>query len=129
MSKTLLIIDDSKSILSVISYIFSSKYTVVKKVNGVEALDWLQEGNMPSIIVSDLDMPEMDGFTLLKHLKSSAAFEDIPLVILSNTDSSTEKVRCLRLGADDYVVKPFNPEELDARVENLVRKAERYSKV
>lgn len=128
MSKTLLIIDDSKSILSVISYIFSSKYMVVKKVNGAEALDWLLEGNMPDIIVSDLDMPEMDGFTLLKHLKSSEVFEDIPVIILSNTDSSTEKVKCLRLGADDYVVKPFNPEELDARVENLVRKAERYSK-
>ncbi len=128
MSRTLLVIDDSKSILSVISYIFASKYTVVKKLNGVEALDWMHAGNIPDIIVCDINMPEMDGFALLRHLKSSGLFEDIPVIILSSNDNSVEKIRCLRLGADDYLVKPFNPEELDARIANLIKRTEKYVK-
>ena len=128
MSRTLLVIDDSKSILSVISYIFSSKFTVVKKLNGLEALEWIEQGNIPDIIVSDIDMPEMDGFTLLKNLKSNKVFDDIPFIILSSIDNSAEKIRCLKMGADDYVVKPFNPEELEARIANIIRRKEKYMK-
>ena len=126
MSTTLLVIDDSKSILSVISYIFSSKYTVIKKLNGVEALDWMHEGNLPDVIVSDINMPEMDGLELLRHLKSSGLYEFIPVIILSSNDSSSEKIRCLRLGADDYLVKPFNPEELEARIANIIKRTNKY---
>jgi two-component system chemotaxis response regulator CheY len=128
MPKTILIIDDSKSILSVVSYIFASKFNVVKKLNGREALDWMQEGNLPDIIVSDLNMPELDGFELLKHLKSSGLYEDIPVIILSSTDNTIDKVKCLKMGADDYIVKPFNPEELDARVNNIIKRVERSYK-
>lgn len=126
MSTTLLVIDDSKSILSVISYIFSSKYTVVKKLNGVEALDWMSEGNLPDVIVSDINMPEMDGLELLRHLKSSGLYEYIPIIILSSNDNSAEKIRCLRMGADDYLIKPFNPEELEARIANIIKRTSKY---
>ena len=88
----------------------------------------MEQDNIPDIIVSDIDMPEMDGFTLLKNLKSSSIFEDIPFIILSSIDNSAEKIRCLKMGADDYVVKPFNPEELEARIANIIRRKERYVK-
>jgi DNA-binding response OmpR family regulator len=125
MNKKLLIIDDSKSILSVITFIFSSNYQVIKKNNGVEALDWMQQGNIPDIIISDINMPEMNGLELLRQLKSSGLFEDIPVVMLSSNDSSTEKVKYLKMGADDYLVKPFNPEELDARISNILKRVEK----
>lgn len=128
MLRTLLIIDDSKSILSVVSYIFAARFTVVKKLNGREALDWMHEGNMPDIIVSDLNMPVLDGFELLKHLKSSGLYEDIPIIILSSTDNTIEKVKCLKMGADDYIVKPFNPEELEARVNNIIKRVDKTFK-
>ncbi|TAH24319.1 MAG: response regulator [Cytophagales bacterium] len=128
MSRTLLVIDDSKSILSVISYIFSSKYNVIKKTNGKDALDWMHSGNLPDVIVSDLNMPEMDGFEFLRHLKSSGLFEDIPLVVLSSNDNSVERIKCLKMGADDYLIKPFNPEELDARIQNIIKRTEKFLK-
>lgn len=129
MTKQLLIIDDSKSILSVISYIFSHKFEVVKKNNGLEAWTWIQEGNIPDIIVCDINMPEMDGWEFLKNLKANSLYEDIPVIILSTIDSTPEKIRFLKLGVEDYLVKPFNPEELDARIENILRRAEKYTKV
>ena len=73
-------------------------------------------------------MPEMDGFSLLRHLKSSGLFEDIPVIILSSNDNSAEKIRCLKLGADDYLIKPFNPEELDIRIANILKRKEKYVK-
>ena len=125
MNRLLLAIDDSKSILSILTYIFGSKFNVVKKTNGKEALDWMHEGNLPDIIITDINMPEMDGFLFLKHLKSSGLFSDVPVIILSSNDNSTEKIKCLRLGADDYMVKPFNPEELDARIDNILKRTEK----
>lgn len=126
-SKTLLAIDDVNSTLDIINCALCKNYTVVKKENGKEALDWMQEGNLPDLIVSDLYMPQMDGFEFIKHIRASGFFKDIPLIVLSSYESSATRINCLRLGADDYLVKPFNPEELEARVENIVKRSYKYS--
>lgn len=126
-TKTLLAIDDVNSTLDIINCALCKNYSVVKKQNGKEALDWMQEGNLPDLIISDLYMPEMDGFEFIKHIRASGFFKDIPLIVLSSYESSTTRINCLRLGADDYMVKPFNPEELEARVENIVKRSYKYS--
>jgi two-component system, chemotaxis family, chemotaxis protein CheY len=120
MKKTILAVDDVKSILTIIYYVFGEKYHVEKKENGKEALEWMQKGNIPDLIITDVKMPEMDGFEFLTQLKSSSFYNDIPVVVLSSMNDSAEKIKFLRLGANDYMVKPFNPEELDARVANLL---------
>jgi DNA-binding response OmpR family regulator len=68
-------------------------------------------------------MPEMDGFEFIKHIRASGFFKEIPLIVLSSYENSSTRINCLRLGADDYMVKPFNPEELEARVENMVKRS------
>ena len=65
-------------------------------------------------------MPVMDGFELITQLKQSGFFTDIPIIVLSCRDNSSDRIKCLKLGADDYMVKPFNPEELLIRVEKLL---------
>jgi two-component system, chemotaxis family, chemotaxis protein CheY len=122
-NKTILAIDDVHSTLDIINCTLCKKFNVVKKNNGKEALDWMQEGNLPDIIISDLYMPEMDGFEFIKHIRASGFFKDIPVVVLSSYENSSTRINCLRLGADDYVVKPFNPEELEARIENIVKRS------
>lgn len=122
-NKMILAIDDVNSTLDIINCALCKNFTVVKKANGREALDWMQEGNLPDIIVSDLYMPTMDGFEFLKHIRASGFFKDIPLIVLSSYENSSTRINCLRLGADDYLVKPFNPEELEARVENIVKRS------
>lgn len=75
---------------------------------------------MPDLIVADIQMPNIDGYEFVKQIRASGFFRNIPLIVLSGLESSNEKVKCLKLGANDYLVKPFNPEELAIRIELLI---------
>ncbi len=75
---------------------------------------------MPDLIVADIQMPNMNGNDFIKNIRASGFFKEIPLIMLSGIESSQEKVKCLKLGANDYMVKPFNPEELSIRIELLL---------
>ena len=112
-------IDDERTIRVLLEN-FLKEYIVTTKNDGLEGLSWLQEGNMPDLIVADIQMPNIDGYEFVKQIRASGFFRDIPLIVLSGLESSTEKVKCLKLGANDYLVKPFNPEELSLRIELFI---------
>ena len=120
MKRTLLIVDDEPSIRLILEHYFSIDFTVVLKSNGLEAMDWLEQGNCPDAIVADYDMPVMDGPDFIRQIRASSLHRDVGLIVLSGKDSTTTKIECLKLGADDYLVKPFNPEELSLRIQNLL---------
>jgi len=117
-----LIVDDKPSISKLIFQILSKSYDVAYKEDGLQAIAWLQAGNIPDLIITDLQMPNMDGFELIKRVKESGLFRDIPIVVVSSKDSSADRIKCLKMGADDYVIKPFNPEELQIRVERILKR-------
>jgi DNA-binding response OmpR family regulator len=119
--KHVLIIDDEPVMLKLLEQILKSKYVVDTQENGKDALEWLYSGNIPDLIVADLKMPELDGFEFIRLIRESGYFADLPLIVLSGEESSSERIRCLKLGANDYLIKPFNPEELSLRIENLLR--------
>jgi DNA-binding response OmpR family regulator len=119
MKKKILVIDDERTIRVLLEN-FLKEYVVTTKNDGLEGLSWLQEGNMPDLIVADIQMPNLDGYEFVKQLRASGYFKDIPLIMLSGIESTAEKVKCLKLGANDYLVKPFNPEELALRIELLL---------
>ena len=123
MKKTMLIIEDNNFMKALLGNLFSIHFDVYSVSNGYEALEWLYDGNMPNVIISDIVMPEMDGFEFLKNIRGSTFFNNIPLVMLSGVDKSNDRIRCLQMGANDYVIKPFNPEELTIRVQNLLKTA------
>jgi len=125
MDKTLLAVDDEKSILMILDFVFGKKYNVVQKNNGQEASEWLQQGNMPDVIVADMNMPEMNGFEFILQIRSSGLYRDVPLIMLSGNENTADKIKCLNAGADDYLIKPFNPEELEARINNIYRRMSR----
>ncbi len=120
--KKILIIDDKPSISRLIVQFLSKTFEVTTKEDGLQAISWLQEGNIPDLILTDLQMPNMDGFELIARVKESGFFRDIPIVVLSSKDSSTDRIKCLKMGAEDYLVKPFNPEELLIRIERILVK-------
>ncbi len=122
MKKTLLALDDEISILKILDFYFGKSFNVVAKKNGKEALEWMQQGVIPDVIVADINMPELDGIEFIRQIRSSGFFKEIPLVILSGNEESSEKIKCLKAGADDYLIKPFNPEELEVRIENILRR-------
>ncbi|MBS4058444.1 MAG: response regulator [Bacteroidetes bacterium] len=120
MKKKILVIDDELSIRMLLENFLSKTYDVITKSDGMEGMKWLEHGNMPDLIVADIQMPNLDGYELIKNLKTSGYFKEIPMIMLSGIESSQEKVKCLKLGASDYIVKPFNPEELSIRIELLL---------
>lgn len=120
MKNYLLAVDDVPSILTVISTIFSDEFEVIKKTNGKEALEWMYSGHLPEIIITDLQMPGMSGFELIEEIKKSSLYKRVPIIVLSGQSNSSERVKCLKLGASDYLAKPFNPEELKLRATNIL---------
>lgn len=119
--KKILVVDDKPSMSQLMVRFLQNSFDVTTKEDGLQAISWLQSGNMPDIILTDLQMPVMDGIELIKRIKESGYFKDIPIIVLSSQESSNIRVECLKLGAEDYIMKPFNPEELMIRIERLIK--------
>lgn len=117
----LLVVDDAFTILSLVENLFKKKYDVIKCKSVKEAQEVL-EYTTPDIVVTDLNMPDVSGEDLVVHMKSENRLENIPVVVLSSSDNTNTKLRLLRMGVDDFVPKPFNPEELALRLENILRR-------
>ncbi len=125
-TKTILIVEDNHDLRTYIADILrGSNYQVLETKNGLEALDLLQEleakQQLPQLILSDIMMPVMDGFQLLKVLKDRPFFQQIPVVMLTARADIRDKLTALRIGVDDYLLKPFDEEELIVRIENLLK--------
>lgn len=114
-----LIVDDEERIVNFLrAKLKASGYEVLTASNGFEALEQVQ-AQEPDLVVLDLLMPKMDGFETLKQLRS---FSSVPVIILSAKGADADKIKGLGLGADDYLPKPFNPDELVARIEAVRRR-------
>ena len=114
-----LIVDDEPRILKFLDLkLKASGYEVLTANNGLEALTMVQ-AEEPDLLVLDVIMPGMDGFETLKQVRALSA---MPVIILSAKESNVDKIKGLKLGADDYLAKPFNPDELVARIEAVRRR-------
>nr|WP_148335558.1 two-component regulator propeller domain-containing protein [Bacteroides neonati] len=115
----MLIVEDNESILKMLVDIFQLFYQVTTASDGVEALERIQE-EMPSIVLSDVVMPRMSGTELCKQIKSDFNTCHIPVVLLTARTAVEHNIEGLRIGADDYITKPFNINILISRCNNLV---------
>ncbi|MBL7815300.1 MAG: response regulator [Saprospiraceae bacterium] len=122
--KTVLIVEDNQSLRDYLTLILEPYYTVLKAENGQVALTILEKGVNPNLILSDVMMPMMDGFQLLSYLKTNPTFSLIPVVMLTARAELQDKLKALRIGVDDYLIKPFEEEELLVRIENLLKNAQ-----
>lgn len=123
--KQLLLIDDDPNlILLVKDYLEFRGYEVMTADNGREALDLL-ERETPDMIICDVMMPEMDGYSLVEHVRKDPRTSWIPVLFLSAKGQIQDRVKGLSTGADVYMVKPFEPEELVAQVESSLKQASR----
>lgn len=122
MKKKILIVDDKPTIGKVLTLYLGAEYDVIYVENPLKALEWLNAGNQPDLIISDIRMPLMRGDEFLTHLKSSPLFNYFPVIILSSEENSSERIQLLMNGAEDYIVKPFNPLELKIRIKRILDK-------
>ncbi len=120
MKKQILAVDDDSSIRELLEFLLRSDYDVITKKDGMEAMMWLSEGNLPDLIITDVDMPRLNGYEFFKNVRRSGFYRDIPIMVLSGLENSKLIITCLQQGADDYILKPFNPESLYAKIERVL---------
>lgn len=123
--KNLLVMDDEQGICKILEHFLKNDFNVVVKNDGLKGMQWLEEGNEAHLIIADLNMPVLDGKEFLKQARASNFYADVPIIILSGSDDSKERIQCLNLGADDFMLKPFNPMEVLAKVNAIFRRTQR----
>lgn len=115
----ILVCDDEKDIVSALKiYLMAEGYQVYEAGNGREALEYLAKEDI-HLVLMDIMMPEMDGITAMVKIREQS---NVPVILLTAKSEDTDKILGLNIGADDYVTKPFNPVELQARVKSQLRR-------
>lgn len=126
MKETILVIDDDKSNLIMAQKLLSEEYRVAAVNSGIKALEYLEK-NDPSLILLDIQMPEMDGFEVMEQLRGHASWCKIPVIFLTADRSSETEGKCFDMGAVDYISKPFVPQIMRKRIMRTIE-LEEYRK-
>ncbi|WP_304132303.1 two-component regulator propeller domain-containing protein [Ignavibacterium album] len=116
----ILVVEDNPDLREMIKENLSVAYSVIEAENGIKGLK-LAEAHIPDLIISDIMMPEMDGYELSRKIKTNEKTNHIPVILLTAKAETKDKLEGLETGADDYLIKPFNSDELKVRVKNLIR--------
>ena len=117
----ILIVEDNAQVKAYLTLLLSDHYNITCAENGKQALEILADGSSFDLILSDLMMPVMDGYQLLERLKTSDLYRHLPVIMLTARADIKDRLKALRIGVDDYLLKPFNEMELLARVDNLLK--------
>ena len=122
----ILVVDDDKEIVKAIEiYLGKENYKIYKAYDGEQALEQIKNNNI-NLVILDIMMPNKDGLETLQELRKS---KNIPVIMLSAKSEDVDKINGLNIGADDYVTKPFNPVELIARVNALIRRYTQFGAI
>jgi PleD family two-component response regulator len=130
MSKgNILVVEDDFDISNMLRIYFSGQgYAVEVAPKGGDALEATRR-QIPNLIVLDINLPDMDGYEVCKELRTTTRTSHIPIIFLTQKDERSDKIKGLELGADDYVTKPFDIEELKLRVQNAIKNAQKQTQI
>ncbi len=116
MEKSILVVDDSTTVRKFVSVSLSMQgFTVVSACDGMDALEKLPRENV-DLVITDLNMPNMDGFEFIRALRDNPAYKDLPVIIMSSLGDNVSRESGARLGENSYVVKPFSLEKIQYEV-------------
>ncbi|GHA87560.1 response regulator transcription factor [Cognatilysobacter bugurensis] len=119
-----LMVEDEEDIAFIVRFLLERNgFTVEHMADGRLALERIGSGAAPDLVLMDLMLPYHDGLDLVERLRAQAGWATVPVLMLTAKAREADIVRALELGADDYVTKPFQPEELLARIRRLLRRA------
>jgi len=113
MSKTVLVVDDSATMRQMVSFTLSGAgFTVVEAGDGADAVKKLTSGTKPNLVITDLNMPNMDGISLIKEIRKMGTLKFTPILMLTTESTDDKKKEGQAAGATGWIVKPFNPEQM-----------------
>lgn len=121
MAQQILIVDDSKTVRNLLAFILKKEgYRVLAAEDGLEGLEKLYSVQMVDLIICDVNMPRMDGFTFIQNVREQESYRDLPIIVLSTEGQEKDIQTGMRLGANQYLVKPAQPEKLVRNVKMLL---------
>jgi CheY-like chemotaxis protein len=118
--KKILLVDDELAILKLLEFILKDEYELITRNNGFDALSWLDNGNIPDLIISDMEMPYFDGADLVKSIKVSGFYREIPVIVLSGSESLENIKARIPYDINGLMAKPFNPGLLKEKIKTLL---------
>jgi len=117
MTKTILVVDDSEMVRNYYYYILKNAgFNVVSAFDGADGLEKIYQLGSVDLIVSDINMPNMDGYTMIQRIREDSRFNNVPIIIVSTEQEATDKQKGFNVGADVYIVKPI---EANVLIENI----------
>jgi CheY-like chemotaxis protein len=123
--KKILIVDDDEIHRLTARSMLKSEYEVLAVKSGKEALDHLVHGGVPDLLFLDIVMPDMDGWETFNRIKALSYLKDVPIAFLTSLTKTTEEKRALEMGADDYIMKPYDKNVLLDKIEKILGKKNR----
>lgn len=120
-SGTVLIVDDEVFNIELLCELLGDKYDTMVAKNGHQALKRISNGALPDLVLLDIMMPEMDGYEVCETLKKNPATANLPVIFISALSQENDVCKGLKLGAVDYITKPFHPELVKLRVDNHIK--------
>lgn len=122
MPKRILVVDDDRTMLTFTAGVLKqASYEVLTACGGLEGVERIGQAR-PDLIILDLHMPDLNGYEVCRHLRSKPHLAHLPILMLTGADTLEEKIKGFELGIDDYLVKPYQSVELQARVKSLLRR-------
>lgn len=112
MKKQILAIDDSKAIRFLLQTVLGKEYNVVTAPDGCSAMYWLSKKNLPDLIITDAQLPDMENWELIEQLSTSGLYREVPVIVISSLEKAEMTAKALEFGVTDCFSKPFNPVEL-----------------
>lgn len=116
----ILIVDDHEAVRFLLGFTLRKQFEVVTKRDGLEGLAWLAAGNIPDLIMLDMQMPRLNGIDFLKQVRSSGMFRNIPVLLVSANENEDDIALSYGLGIVDFIRKPFNPISLKEKVFQVI---------
>jgi two-component system, chemotaxis family, chemotaxis protein CheY len=120
MNKSILLVEDQKSMRFVIANSLAKSYSITAIQNGLDAMAWLGSGNVPDAILLDINMPDMDGWQVLANLKASGSHRNIPVIIISGEQKESFALLAKDMGVKAFITKPFNPVQVVDQIDQLL---------
>ncbi|RAJ06946.1 two-component system chemotaxis response regulator CheY [Chitinophaga skermanii] len=120
MKKTILVVDDSAPIRFLLESILGKQYKVFSAPDGLTAMMWLSKGNKPDLIITDIQMPNIDGWELVRYLSGNEMYDNIPVIVLSGAEEANAHNNSLEYKVAEYIRKPFDPMKLMESVNKCI---------
>jgi len=120
VAKTILTVDDSAFIRKLLRVtLVGQGFNVAEAEDGVAALEWLAANDRPDVMITDINMPRMDGFGLVQAVRAESRNDGMPILVLSTEAADDKQDRARVAGADGWIVKPFNPDQLASAIQSV----------